>query len=104
MTDADGWEDCLTALLSDPAPLTGRSILDSPLVPDQDQVLHHIHITGEEKGRSSSSSARAYPARRSRARSTVSAAPKWSMVSTGRGRRSSSSSRVTSEEAEHEPI
>ena len=48
VTDADGWEDCLTALLSDPAPLTGRSILDSPLVPDQDQVLHHIHITGEE--------------------------------------------------------
>ena len=48
VADADGWEDCLTALLSDPAPLTGRSILDSPLVPDQDQVLHHIHITGKE--------------------------------------------------------
>lgn len=46
--DGEAWENCLAALLSDPAPLTGRSILDVPLLPDQDQLLHHIHITGEE--------------------------------------------------------
>ena len=42
------WTACLTALLSDPAPLQGASVLDRPLTVDQDQVLHRIHITGEE--------------------------------------------------------
>lgn len=42
------WIACLTALLSDPAPLTGISVLDRPLAVGQDQILHHIHITGEE--------------------------------------------------------
>lgn len=42
------WTACLTALLSDPAPLQGISVLDRPLTVDQDQVLHRIHITGEE--------------------------------------------------------
>lgn len=46
------WTACLTALLSDPAPARGRSILDSPLAVDQDQALYHIHITGEEAVRS----------------------------------------------------
>lgn len=42
------WTACLTALLSDPAPLQGISVLDRPLTVDQDQILHRIHITGEE--------------------------------------------------------
>ena len=42
------WTACLTALLSDPAPLQGISVLDRPQTVDQDQILHRIHITGEE--------------------------------------------------------
>lgn len=44
------WPACLTALLSDPAPAAGRSILESPLAVEQDQVIFPIHITGEEAG------------------------------------------------------
>ena len=48
MAGGQDWTACLTALLSDPAPLQGASVLDRPLTVDQDQVLHRIHITGEE--------------------------------------------------------
>ena len=41
------WTACLTAVLSDPAPARGRSILEQPLAVGQDQLLHQIHITGE---------------------------------------------------------
>lgn len=44
------WMACLTAALSDPAPARGRSILAQPLAVGQDQLLHQIHITGEEAG------------------------------------------------------
>lgn len=42
------WLTCLTAILSEPAPAQGRSILETPLAVGQDTVLHHIHITAEE--------------------------------------------------------
>ena len=42
------WLDCLAAILSEPAPARGRSILERPLAVDQDTVLYPIHITGEE--------------------------------------------------------
>lgn len=42
------WTTCLAAVLSDPAPLQGHSILENPLTVEQDMVLHSIHITGEE--------------------------------------------------------
>lgn len=48
VTNSREWHDCLTAILSDPAPPAGASILDRPLAVGQDEVLHHIHITGEE--------------------------------------------------------
>lgn len=42
------WTACLTAILSSPIPIQGHSILDTPLAVGQDEVLHQIHITGEE--------------------------------------------------------
>lgn len=42
------WIACLTAILSDPAPSQGRSVLEQPLAVDQDTAIHHIHVTGEE--------------------------------------------------------
>ena len=42
------WKACLTAILSEPAPALGRSILESPLAAERDEVLCHIHITAEE--------------------------------------------------------
>lgn len=39
---------CLTAILSDPAPAQGYSVLDRPLSAERDTVLYPIHITGEE--------------------------------------------------------
>lgn len=48
VADRGDWNRCLRAVLSDPAPLTGRSVLDTPVTGSQDQPIHHIHITGEE--------------------------------------------------------
>ena len=42
------WLACLTAILSDPAPLRGRSILESPLAAEGDGPVCPIHISGEE--------------------------------------------------------
>lgn len=42
------WTACLTAILSDPVPASGASVLDRPLAVGQDEILHRIHVTGEE--------------------------------------------------------
>ena len=42
------WLAALAALLSDPAPAAGRSILDAPLAVGQDELLWQVHVTGEE--------------------------------------------------------
>lgn len=42
------WTACLTAILSDPSPSQGRSVLEQPLAVDRDTAIHHIHVTGEE--------------------------------------------------------
>ncbi len=44
----EDWTQCLTAVLSDPAPEEGKSILDVPLTADPDTQLCPIHITGKE--------------------------------------------------------
>ena len=48
VSGGEDWSACLAAILSDPAPAAGASVLDRPLTVEQDQLLHHIHITGEE--------------------------------------------------------
>ena len=42
---------CLRAILFDPVPDQGRSVLDQPLAVDRDTAIHHIHVTGEEARR-----------------------------------------------------
>ena len=42
------WMRCLAALLGDPLPIRGRSILEQPLSVGQDVTVCPIHITGEE--------------------------------------------------------
>lgn len=46
--DEESWAACLRALLSDPAPEAGRSILERRLEAEPDVLLWHVHITGEE--------------------------------------------------------
>ena len=43
------WEICLTAILSDPAPLRGRSILSEALAQDSGAPIYQIHIHGKEE-------------------------------------------------------
>ncbi len=45
------WMACLRAILFDPVPDQGRSVLDQPLAVDRDTAIHHIHVTGEEARR-----------------------------------------------------
>ena len=45
------WLACLRAILFDPVPDQGRSVLDQPLAVDRDTAIHHIHVTGEEARR-----------------------------------------------------
>ena len=42
------WASCLTAILSDPAPLRGRSILEQALTREGGGAVYQIHITGKE--------------------------------------------------------
>lgn len=42
------WENCLAAVLSDPAPLHGKSILDKSLTLAPGGPVYQIHISGEE--------------------------------------------------------
>ena len=42
------WENCLAAILSDPAPMQGKSILDKALVQDAGGAVYQIHVTGKE--------------------------------------------------------
>ena len=42
------WEACLAAILSDPAPMRGRSILEQTLARGTDGSIYQIHITGKE--------------------------------------------------------
>lgn len=43
------WNACLTAILSDPAPLRGRSILSEALVQGPGAPIYQIHIHGKEE-------------------------------------------------------
>ena len=43
------WNACLTAILSDPAPLRGRSILSDALVQGSGAPIYQIHIHGKEE-------------------------------------------------------
>lgn len=49
--DEASWTACLRALLTDPAPEAGRSILERHLEAEADVPLWHVHITGEEAAR-----------------------------------------------------
>ena len=49
VADRADWEKCLALLLSDRAPLTGRSILDQPLAGREGEKIRRVHITGEER-------------------------------------------------------
>lgn len=42
------WTNCLTAILSDPAPLRGRSILEQALDREGGGAIYQIHVTGKE--------------------------------------------------------
>lgn len=42
------WETCLTAILSDPAPLRGRSIRSQALVRGTGGPIYQIHVSGKE--------------------------------------------------------
>lgn len=42
------WETCLAAILSDPAPMRGRSILEQALTREAGGAIYQIHITGKE--------------------------------------------------------
>ncbi len=42
------WENCLAAILADPAPLHGRSILAEPMARQSGGAIYQIHITGKE--------------------------------------------------------
>ena len=46
--DASSWRRCLTALLSDPAPDQGHSILEGPVRPAGEDPIFPIHIGREE--------------------------------------------------------
>ena len=48
ITGERDWEICLAAVLSDHAPLRGRSILESSLTLGQEPV-YQIHISGKEE-------------------------------------------------------
>lgn len=43
------WETCLTAILSDPAPMRGRSILSQALARDAGGPIYQIHVGGKEE-------------------------------------------------------
>lgn len=45
------WEACLTAILSDPAPLRGRSILAGALAQGTGRPIFQIHVSGKEEFR-----------------------------------------------------
>lgn len=47
--DAPAWHRCLTALLSDPAPDQGHSILEKPVRPAGEEPIFPIHIRREEE-------------------------------------------------------
>lgn len=42
------WETCLAAILSDPAPLQGKSILAQALVQSSGAAVYQIHVAGKE--------------------------------------------------------
>ena len=42
------WEACLAAILSDPAPVRGRSILEHALTREGGGAIYQIHVTGKE--------------------------------------------------------
>ena len=42
------WEACLAAILSDPAPVRGRSILEQALTREGGGAIYQIHVTGKE--------------------------------------------------------
>lgn len=42
------WQTCLAAILSDPAPMQGRSILEQALGQGPGAPIYHIHISGKE--------------------------------------------------------
>ena len=42
------WTSCLPAILSDPAPLRGRSILEQALTREAGGAVYQIHVTGKE--------------------------------------------------------
>ncbi|MDE7218671.1 MAG: DUF58 domain-containing protein [Oscillospiraceae bacterium] len=42
------WEICLAAILSDPAPLRGRSILSEALARGSSRPVYQIHVSGKE--------------------------------------------------------
>lgn len=42
------WENCLAAILADPAPLHGRSILAEPMARQSGGAIYQIHVTGKE--------------------------------------------------------
>ena len=48
VTGERDWETCLTAILSDPAPLYGRSILSQALAPVAGRPIYQIHVSGKE--------------------------------------------------------
>ncbi|MBD5162505.1 MAG: DUF58 domain-containing protein [Oscillibacter sp.] len=43
------WEICLAAILSDPAPMHGRSILEQALVRGPGAPIYQIHVSGKEE-------------------------------------------------------
>ena len=47
--DTASWHRCLTAILSDPAPDHGHSILEQPVRPAGEEPIFPIHIHGEEE-------------------------------------------------------
>lgn len=42
------WEACLAAVLSDPAPMRGRSILEQAIAQGPDGPVYQIHVSGKE--------------------------------------------------------
>lgn len=42
------WENCLALILSDPAPMQGRSILEQTLAHEPGGAVYQIHISGKE--------------------------------------------------------
>ena len=48
VTGERDWETCLTAILSDPAPLYGHSILSQALAPGAGRPIYQIHVSGKE--------------------------------------------------------